>query len=190
MKYFGITGTIGSGKSLVSKIFSILDIPIFNADNEAKKIMISDESVILNLKNAFGENVYKNGEINKDFLSKKIFSSEENRNLVNSIVHPVVVDYFLEWAKQQKNKLVGIESALIFEAGLKNFLDFIILVECPENQQLKYICERDNINITKAQNIIDIQKVQFRNQKFDYVITNNNEKSLIEQIENCLSFYY
>lgn len=181
MLKIGITGTIGSGKSLISNVFKYFNIPVYNSDERAKILMTSKIEIIDKLKEIIGEEAYINKELNKNLLSNYIFSSEKNRLLINSIVHPIVLQDFLKYSQKIETKILCLESALIFEAKLDSYLDKIILVETPIELQIKYLKNRSEIPRNKAINIINLQNKQFINKKIDIIINDNN-KSIIEQI--------
>lgn len=181
----GITGIIGSGKSMVSKIFEILDYPVYNADNKAKELMISNPEIRIKLIDEFGSETYINGIPNKEFISKLVFGNNRNREKVNDIVHPVVIDDFKNWLKTQSDsgtKIAAIESALLYQANINNITDFNIKVNCTEKTSIKRIMLRDNICKKDAINKIFTQKNQIlENFKADFVIKNNDYDSLILQ---------
>ena len=102
VKKIGITGSIGSGKTYVSKVFESLGIPVFNADNEAKKIMSCSFDLINSLKNEFGHDIYDNYYLNKKKLASIVFQIQKLKKL-NSLVHPFVKQEFLNWCKIQKS---------------------------------------------------------------------------------------
>ena len=110
MKTVGITGGIGSGKSVVSTILKILKYPVYDSDSQAKQLMITSPVIKSELKTLIGDDVYVGDIINKPLLSSYIFSSEENREKVNSIVHPQVRIHFSEW--RQKARLSCFHSTI------------------------------------------------------------------------------
>lgn len=179
----GITGIIGSGKSKVSKIFEIIDIPVYYADNEAKKLIIKDQKIISKLKNRYGENIYtKDGALNKKLLSEIIFKNKSEREFVNKIVHPVVVNDFLLAANNSKKDEYAIESALVSESNLTDKLDIIINVKCSNRLRLERIMQRDGISQNEAKQRIDAQNSDdFFSSLSDYTILNDEKNSLIEQ---------
>lgn len=186
MLKIGITGTIASGKTIISKIFNFFDIPVYNSDERAKELMTSNTEIINSLKEIFGEGIYINKQINKQLLSDFIYKSEENRLLINSIVHPKVLEDFNDYCNKINSEIVCVESALLFEANLDKILDKIIFVETPIELQIKYLYKRSNIEKDKALKIIDLQKKQFLDRKsssaVEIKIINDNRQSLIEQI--------
>ncbi len=178
----GITGLIGSGKSVVAGIFETTGIPVYNADTQAKVLMNSNNEIISALVKYFGDRVYTNGEINKSFLSSRIFNDEPSRLYVNSIVHPAVITDFLNWCSTQTVEIVAIESALLFEARINDILDFTIDVHCDKELLVKRISARDSLSIEEAERRI---KVQINNKNTtslpDFVIANDDKESLITQ---------
>lgn len=187
---FGLTGIIGSGKSVVAMILEIADIPVYNADFEAKRIMSSNESVKKMLINEFGAETYKANSLNKVFLSKLIFSDKNARHAINSIVHPEVIADFKTWLTNKKNediKFACIESAILFEAQIDKLLDFTINVYCDEAILIKRIIDRDNISIEQALARINSQNnYADLKPKFDFEIINNGAESILLQTINIL----
>jgi dephospho-CoA kinase len=181
----GITGIIGSGKSMVSKIFEILDCPVYYADIEAKKLMTTNQSIKFSLISEFGSETYINGVPNKDFISKLVFDDNRNREKVNSIIHPVVIEDFKNWLIHKSSfgiKMVSIESALLYPAKIDSITDINIEVTCSEQTAVQRIILRDNISRADAIKKIIIQKNQMpKNYKPDYIIKNNDSDSLILQ---------
>lgn len=182
----GITGIIGSGKSIVSKIFETFSIPVYYADIEAKILMSSNQEIITALKSKYGDSIYQNNQINKKLLTSIIFNNNNERLFINSIVHPIVVNDFINWTQNQNKKALAIEAALIYETDLKNFLDITCEVKSPEHLLIQRIVNRDKISIQDAINKINVQKNIFLNSKPDYVIINDENNSLIEQIYDFL----
>ncbi len=183
MTKLGITGTIGSGKSVVSHIFETIGIPVYNADSAAKKLMLQNENIISALKTRFGNQVYTDDNINKKFLADKIFNNENDRKFVNSVVHPAVIDDFGRWITEQQNSdIVAIESALIFESGIDKIIDYTIIVESPIKLASERISNRDNISIEEAIKKINLQLNNLpKKVKADFYIQNDEENSLIIQ---------
>ena len=114
-KVLGLTGGIGSGKTTVSKMFSDLDVPVYNADYEAKKLMQNSLGLKGQIINLLGDNAYKNNVLNKNFISKKIFKDASLLQKINSIVHPAVIDHYKNWFSAQDSVYVVKEVAILFE---------------------------------------------------------------------------
>ncbi len=178
----GITGLIGSGKSVVASIFETTGIPVYNADTQAKILMNSNPEIIAALTNKFGAETYVNGELNKAFLAGIIFNNEESRLFVNSIVHPEVNTDFINWAQNQNTGIVAIESALLFEANIQDILDYTISVESDIKTSAERIANRDKISTEEAIKRINVQlKKQSKDNITDFRILNNESDSLILQ---------
>ncbi len=141
----GVTGGIGSGKSLVCKIFRNLDIPVYEADLQAKKFLAEDPDIREELIRKFGKKAFRDSEPDRKFLASKIFSDSEARAFVNSLVHPKVRHDFKSWAKKQSGPYVIEEAALIFESGAWEELDFNILVLAREEIRIQRVMKRDGV---------------------------------------------
>jgi dephospho-CoA kinase len=179
----GITGTIGSGKTIVSRILEIIEIPVYNADDNAKKIMLDDKSIRENLVKYFGEEVYNGNSLNKKLLSERIFSSDDDRKYVNSIVHPKVISDFQEWSAKQASNIVAIESALLYEAGIDKIINYIIDVQSPNELVKARLKARDNISVAEIEKRINVQLGSRSSQKnYNFAILNDENNSVIEQI--------
>lgn len=183
----GITGIIGSGKSMLSQVFRSMDIPVYDADTRAKELMNNNFTIRIRLKLEFGEETYRNDKINKEYLRKIVFDDEKNRQIINSIVHPAVKNDFIAWREKTGAKIVAIESAIIFDARLEDILDKIIFVEAAEDILVKRICFRDNVSEEIAINKIKLQRENAGREKCDAIFINDRNHSLIEQAENFIN---
>jgi dephospho-CoA kinase len=181
----GVTGGIGSGKSTVSKIFSILGIPIYSADDRAKWLMIEDSVLKEKIISAFGiESYSESGQLNRTFLAKTVFSDPKKVKQINGLVHPAVKDDFNSWVNTQSSPYVLKEAALIFETGGQNLLDYVINVSAPLRIRVSRVMMRDS-NRSEAQinQIIDQQLPdEEKNELSDFVIKNVDNKLLLPQI--------
>ncbi|PIE86327.1 MAG: dephospho-CoA kinase [Bacteroidia bacterium] len=185
MLKIGLTGGIGSGKSMVCAIFSKLGVPIYNADKEAKKLTNSHPKIIKQLSDAFGADIYQaSGMLNKQKLSQHIFTDKNALASVNAIIHPIVIEDFTEWVKHQTEATYIIkEAAILFESGTHAEMDKIITVISPLELRISRVMKRDNLERKKVlerieNQISDEEKIQFS----DYVIINNEHQALIPQI--------
>ena len=184
----GITGGIGTGKSIVCKIFELLGIPIYDADARAKWLLTHDEGLIKQIKQHFGENVYlsaNDNQLNKKFLSDRIFKNPNQLDLLNSLVHPKVMDDHKKWQKHNLHHPYIIkEAALLYESGSYKYLDKMITVYAPVPLRIKRILKRDphrtesDVKAIMAAQISDEEKVK----KADYVIYNDDKKMVIPQV--------
>src|ERR1700694_4666343 len=145
MLKIGLTGGIGSGKTTVAQIFEVLSIPVYYADQAAKDLMNQDRGLKKQLISAFGSEVYKEGMLDRSYLSAMVFADVEKLALLNSYVHPVTLRHAAEWMNNQQTAYAIKEAALIFEAGLEKFFDYIIGVTAPESLRIKRVMKRDHI---------------------------------------------
>lgn len=182
----GITGIIGSGKSMLSQTFRSMGIPVYDADSKAKSLMNSNIRIKDALISNFGEKTYIDGKINKEYLRDVVFGSEEKRLIVNSIVHPVVKEDYIAWQKETNSDITAIESAILFDAKLEDILDHIIFVDAPEDVIVGRICLRDKVSEEIAISKIRLQRKNSGREKCDFVFINDREHSLIEQTEKFI----
>lgn len=183
MKIVGLTGGIGSGKSTVADFFSMLGISVYKADLAAKKLMTSNPNLILGIKKLLGEESYLNQELNKAYVSAKIFRDPSLLEKMNALVHPAVKADFLEWVQQQSGPYVIREAAILFESGTYSDCSFIITVTAPEEDRIKRVMKRDQIQEEDVRSRIanqwtDEQKIA----RSHAVINNSSSHLLIPQI--------
>lgn len=183
-----ITGGIGSGKTYVSNMFQERGVPIYNADTEAKRLMVQDEVIRKELIALVGEEVYQGTELNKPLLASYLFSSAEHVQQINSIVHPRVKADFVEWLKARREYAVaGIESAILFEAGFRDSVDSVIMVSAPEELRLARAMKRDGATEQQIRNRMSVQMNEDEKIRMaDFVIYNDETKPLDEQISFIL----
>jgi dephospho-CoA kinase len=186
----GITGGIGAGKSVVCKIFAVLKIPVYDADSRAKAVMTTDGILVEAIRKEFGTLSFKvNGELNREYLSKEVFSDEEKLKKLNALVHPrVALDYKAWLAKQTGVPYVLKEAALLFESGSFKMLDKILVVSAPEEVRMKRVLARDTQrNEKQVKSIMEKQLAEeVKRKQADYIIENDEKHSLIEQ---CLALH-
>lgn len=181
----GITGGIGSGKSTACRIFSILGVPIYYADDRAKWLMAHDEDLKQAIIFNFGEESYTaDGELNRVFLASVVFPDEKKVAIINGLVHPAVKKDFENWADDQTAPYVLKEAALLFESGSYKELDKIINVSAPLKTRITRVMMRDRHRTEKQiHEIIDKQlSDEEKNAKSDFVIKNAENKLLIPQV--------
>lgn len=184
----GITGGIGSGKSTVSTIFKLHGVPVYNADEETKKLNNSSPIIREQLTKHFGADLYINNELDKKKFADIIFNDTEKLKLANSIIHPEVLNHFTLWCKQHSNQpIVALEAAILFESNFHKYLHKVVTVYSPLQIRVKRVSERDNVSSTMVENRIKHQMPE--NEKIrlsEYVIVNNYQKSLIKQVGDLL----
>ena len=186
----GLTGGIGSGKTTVVNIFAELGIPIYIADLEAKKLMVTSKVLIRQLKQLLGEEVYVNGELNKPFIASKIFKDEVLLKKMNAIVHPKVARHFKRWFAKQTAPYVISESALIFENNTQDNYDIVISVIANKDIRIARVISRDTSNKEKVEAIISHQTTdEIKIEKSDFVILNEDigkTKEIVKKIHTSL----
>lgn len=172
-KIIGLTGGIGSGKTTIAKYIKSLGIPVYIADDEAKKILLLPET-LMSLKLVFGDAIFDNEILNKDKLSTIVFNNPEMLNQLNQIIHPAVKRHFDNWLKANINApLVVKEAAILFESGSYKDCDFIITIIAPLNNRIQRVIDRDNTNYEAVFKRINNQWTdEMKIQKSDYVIEN------------------
>lgn len=182
----GLTGGIGSGKTTVANMFNDLSIPIYVADAEAKKLMVTSKVLIRQLKSLLGGNAYKENTLNKDFIRSAIFNDKDLLDKMNAIVHPKVARHFKRWYNKQTTKYVISESALIFENKTEANYDAIITVTAPKAVRINRVMTRDLLKEDSVKRVINNQLDDaYKVNNAQYVITNIDLEKTKEQVLNC-----
>lgn len=178
----GITGGIGTGKSTVAKIFSILGVPVYEADLRAKVLIEETEIIIAEIKKLLGEESYtKEGKYDKAYVAKKVFQNSDLLHRLNSIVHPAVGRDFEDWISKNATSHYVIKEAAIM--GKSSGLDKIIVVTSPTELRISRIQKRDNRTLEQIENIIKNQKTEEQFLSIaDYEVKNNEEDFIITQV--------
>ena len=179
----GVTGGIGSGKTSVCRVFSVLGIPVFSADNEAREVMDIDTSIMLRINTIAGKNLYSSGNLDRSELAKLIFNNSRLLEKVNSLVHPVVFSRFREWVKRQDAPYVIMEAAILFESGADKIVDRIMTVVAPVEQRIERVIRR---NMLTSDQVMERMRNQLddeiRIQRSDYVVSNSENDMIIPVI--------
>lgn len=183
----GITGGIGSGKSVVSQMLRAMDVPVYDSDEESKRLTITHKGIRAQLTELVGREVYADdGSLNRSVLASWLFSSEEHTLKVNSIIHPVVKEDFLSWVKKQENagyKACGIESAILIEAGFLDVVEKVVVVTAPLETRIERTMQRDHAARKSVLNRMARQmNEEEKMEKADYVIRNEVNTPLIPQV--------
>ena len=179
----GLTGGIGSGKSTVAKIFEVLGIPVYYADDAAKKLMNTDEELKASLIKNFGEQTYQNGLLNRSYLASVVFTDKEKLELLNSLTHPATIRDANRWIEEQTSAYIIKEAALLFESGANEYLDHIIGVFAPEELRIKRAMTRDNITREEVLQRMNRQMDEETKMKLcNSIITNDEQTLLIPQV--------
>ncbi len=182
----GITGGIGSGKSLVCKIFHQLGTPLYDADSHAKELMTTDGILISGIKKEFGDLSYHpDGTINRLYLADHVFFNKEKLDRLNAMVHPRVALDYERWVSRQSGKRYVLkEAALLFETGSNLMLHKIIVISAPENIRQKRVLKRDvHRTVEQFKGIVEKQMPESEKLKrADYIIVNDDTKLVIPQV--------
>lgn len=187
MLRIGITGGIGSGKSTVSKILQTMGYPVFNSDDQARKILFQSKDLHDKLKENFGEEIIVNGIPDKVSLAKIVFSSKEKLKMLNELIHPLVRISFEEWILKQKSKIIIKEAAILIESGVYKECDKIIVVKSPEELRIKRVMKRDSVTEEEVKMRMKNQLPSNELMKFaDFVIENDESHALLPQINLIL----
>lgn len=190
----GVTGGIGSGKTTVCRIFSVLGAPVFSADTEAGSIMDSDPELREKLNRLAGKNLYSGGYLDKPELAKLIFNNKKLLEQVNSIVHPVVFQYYLKWADSQTTPYTVMEAAILFESGASELVDMILTVVTPVDERVERLVRGKKLTadqvMERIKNQIDDES---RIKRSDFVVYNSENDMILPVIleihEKLLKLY-
>ena len=178
----GITGGIGSGKSVVSRLLEIMGIPVYISDTEAKRITCTDTVIRRELCALVGQEVFQGGELNRTLLAEYMFGYPEHVKEVNAIIHPRVKDDF------RHNGLVGMESAILIESGFREEVDFLVMVYAPLEVRVERAMKRDCSSRELVLKRIEAQMSdEAKREQADFVIVNDNETPLIPQVLELIS---
>lgn len=180
----GVTGGIGSGKSVVSRLLSVWNIPVYDTDSRSKDILDADEGVKSKLTSLLGDEIYADGALNRALMASKIFNDEELLKKANGIIHPAVIEDFERWCSVQNSLIVGCESAILLQGDLRNKLDCVLTVSCPEDIRIDRACSRDNADREAVKSRVRNQMSdEEREQLADFIVLNDGNSSLIMQVK-------
>jgi len=179
----GITGGIGSGKTIVAKMFETIGIPVYYADDAAKRLMNTNEDLKRLISENFGEASYKNKELDRKYLAGIVFNSKEKLDLLNALTHPITIKDADDWMKQQTSPYCLKEAALLFESGAVEHLDYVIGVYAPQHVRVKRVMDRDGLSVEEIMKRISRQIDEEMKMKLcDFVITNNEKELVFPQV--------
>lgn len=180
----GITGGIGSGKTTVCKLFEKMDIPVYYADLEAKRLMNSDKGLKHQIKKLLGDSAYhRNGRLDRAYVASIVFKNKEKLETLNSIVHPAVALDAKKWFAQQNSKYAIKEAALLVENASYKQLDYLIVVTAPVEMRIKRVVKRDKSDYNQVKLRIANQLPEIQKKKVaDFIIDNSGDVSLVSQV--------
>jgi dephospho-CoA kinase len=184
----GITGGIGSGKSVVSALLRVMGYPVYDSDREAGLLLDNDGTIHHALLQHFGQHVFSLGKPDRVKLAALVFNDAQSLKELNEIIHPAVKRHLREWAAQQSAPLVFMESAILFESGFGSETHKNIVVTAPEQIRAERVMRRDNTTREKVMQRINNQWPEERKLTLaDYIIRNDDRSSLIGQTESIVS---
>jgi dephospho-CoA kinase len=184
MLKIGLTGGIGSGKSTIAKVFEVLGVPVYYADDAAKRLMNENEELKQQLIHHFGADTYINGMLNRSHLSAMVFNSREKLDLLNSLVHPVTITDAAAWFARQQSAYVIKEAALLFESGTTAGLDYVIGVYAPVPVRIKRVMDREGVTAgdVKRRMVSQVDDT-IKMRLCDFIIKNDGQQMVIPQVE-------
>jgi len=187
IKRIGLTGGIGSGKTTIARMLEAMSYPIYYSDLRSKELCDHDPRIQSQLKSLFGPKVYKDGKLNRKFLSDCIFSNPELRFKVNEIIHPVVRKDFEDWASVQTSPLIFNEAAILFETGAFKQFDAVVLVCAPLSQRIERVMKRDLCDKATVEQRIQSQWSDEQKRSLtNFCIENNGIQPVLIQVEELL----
>jgi len=179
----GITGGIGSGKSVVCQVFQTLGIPVFNADDAARYLMENDAHLISNISLLFGKDIYKQGKLDRANVSAIVFNDAAKLQQLNALVHPATISYAHNWFSMQQAPYVIKEAAIFFESGSNKDMDVMIGVSAPLSLRTNRAMQRTSLSETEVKARIAKQMDQEEKMKLcDYVIINDEATAIIPRV--------
>jgi dephospho-CoA kinase len=184
MLLVGLTGGIGSGKTLVCSIFEKLNVPVYYADRAARRLMNNDAGLVESIRKMFGDKAYGREGLNRPYLAGLVFGDEERLSGLNNLVHPVVRDDFKQWVGQQGDAAYVIEeAAILFESGASQEMDLTVLVYAPEEVRIKRVVERDGVS---REEVLKRMGNQMREEKLiemaDHRLLNDGVSMILPQV--------
>ena len=185
MKVVGLTGGIGSGKSTIARLFAALGIAVYDSDTEAKKLINTSAEIKKRIVEVFGAEAYAEGVYNRAYMADIVFRNPDKLAVLNSIVHPVLADYFNQWVALQTSPYVIKEAAILFESGSYKNCDFIITVTAPETLRISRCMSRDGsteaqVRARMAQQWTDAQRIALSDAVIENINLEETEKRVKE----------
>ena len=183
MKVLGLTGGIGSGKTTVANIFRELGVPVYIADDEAKKLMNSDAKLKKEIIVLFGDEAYQNGILNRKYIANRVFGNKELLERLNAIVHPAVGKDFDQWKEDQASVYVVYEAAILFEKGGYRKCDKNLLITAPREVRIRRIISRDLATPAEIEARMNNQWADEKKAKLaDFIINNKDLEQTREEV--------
>ncbi len=184
MLKLGITGGIGSGKTTICKLFELLGVPVYYADEESKKILDEDKLVKEQVIKMFGSSILNDsGIIDRKELAAIVFNNKEQLEKLNAILHPAVGQHFENWLKKQNTAYILKEAAILFESGAYKQVDKVLTVVAPLELKIQRTMKRDGVSKEEVERRMQLQMTdEEKIKRADFVIINNEQELLIPQV--------
>ena len=187
MRRIGITGGIGSGKSVVSRLLRIMGYSVYDTDSEAKRLMESSLEVVQKLSECFGRDIYHNGRLNRGLLSSRVFGKSDKIVLLNSIVHPVVRFDFYRWSESLNEEICFVESAILYASRFDELVDEVWTVTAPEELRIGRVRQRSGLTEEEIKKRMAAQLSEEEKQRrAAHIIWNDGNVSVIHRVLSLL----
>ncbi|MDR3260660.1 MAG: dephospho-CoA kinase [Tannerella sp.] len=191
MTTIGITGNIGSGKSVVVSLLRTYGIPVYIADEESKRLVNASPVIRERLTALLGDAIYGPDGLNRRRVASLLFNDSSLLAQANAIIHPEVARHFQFWVHQQSAGYAALESAILFESGFDRTVDLRVMVYAPQPLRLQRVMARDRMTETEVLSRMDNQlSDEIKKQRSDYVIINDGKQALIPQTEKFILYLY
>jgi dephospho-CoA kinase len=188
MTKIGLTGGIGSGKSVVSSLLEVLGVPVYEADAESKRLVDTSPLIRRELTGLFGESIYHDSGIDRKRLAAIIFNEPDMLKRVNAIIHPEVSRHFLDWAGRQIADMCAIETAILFESGFHRLVDISVMVCAPLEQRIERAMLRDGVSRDEILCRINSQwPDEMKKTYADCILHNDGRRALLPQLATLLA---
>ncbi|MDR3267718.1 MAG: dephospho-CoA kinase [Tannerella sp.] len=189
MTTIGITGGIGSGKSVVVSLLETYRMPVYIADKESKRLVASSPSIREQLTALLGKSVYAANKWNHALMASLIFNDPALLTQVNAIIHPEVACHFQTWVQQQSAPYVALESAILFESGFDRKVDIRVMVYAPQALRIQRTMTRDRVTENEVLRRMENQLPdEIKKERSDFIIFNDEKQALIPQIEMLIAY--
>lgn len=179
----GLTGGIGSGKSTVAKMFEVMGIPVYYADDAARRLMNEDNELRQQIIALFGPGAYTGGQLDRKYIARLVFSNKEQLQQLNALVHPATIRDGERWMQRQTTPYAIKEAALIFESGTHGWLDYVIGVSAPAALRIHRAMKRDQLGREEVLSRMSKQiEETIKMRLCDFIIYNDEQQLVIPQV--------
>lgn len=184
-----ITGSIGSGKSVVSHILEIMGVPVYDCDTRAKELMVGDKVIVNELRRMFGDECYcDDGTLNSKYIASCIFTDSDNIKRVNALVHPAVCNDFKRWVESISAPVVAVETAILYESGMIDCVDKVLAVWSSRETAVRRTMQRSGMNRQQVENRLMKQMgVDELLLLSDYSLYNDGDNAILPEIMELLN---